>query len=580
MTMRSYTLMMFLAALLLAGGCIQDLLNEGDGLVSITATVDVSSSSTGEPSTPTTSAGSGVQTVTGDEQTTGEITGPSTTSSGGDTGSSSGDPVNLPPKIDLFDVVQEHLDEAGPADLQLIASDDVVKVRLTLDGEKLADLTLADFPRTWDALSAKDNGQERKFKVVVEDAEGLTAEAEDTLSVLLPQSGAEKCIFKDKVEGAVISLISALTYTPTGQILAVGTRGPPGALRLTAWLINPDCEAVTGWPKSFENWSDDEVFKTTTSFGTAVALDEHGNFIVAGNFIVDNKPQGYVALLNSSGSRLWEKAGQVGDEITSVAAGTAQFGNRVIVGGAQRTSDNPVRTDGAVWVYVADGESVFIQPPATLRAPFTPDEFDLDELNWRSEWVRALVMQPSTGNILAVGEREFKPNAVDVFTRTFTARIHPSGGVVGTPWTSPANASFVHDAARSVAVCGDGFVAGGWTRDEPPDAKPQPMIFWLAGDGTATEHRAELSLASTQINGIACDREGKIVSAGVRSKGPSDAQVFAVTDPFGPRIAYETGVVGEDGAGAVACDSRGFCGWGGYRTVNAKPFAVVRVHHP
>jgi hypothetical protein len=176
-----------------------------------------------------------VQTVTGDE----ESTGPSTTSSGGDPGSSSGDPVNLPPTIELFDVVQDHLDEAGPADLQLIASDDVVKVRLTLDGEKLADLTLADFPRTWDALSAKDNGQERKFKVVVEDAEGLTAEAEDTLSVLLPQSGAEKCIFKDKVDGAVISIISALTYTPKGEILAVGTRGPPGALRLTAWLIDP-----------------------------------------------------------------------------------------------------------------------------------------------------------------------------------------------------------------------------------------------------------------------------------------------------------------------------------------------------
>jgi hypothetical protein len=151
---------------------------------------------------------------------------------------------------------------------------------------------------------------------------------------------------------------------------------------------------------------------------------------------------------------------------------------------------------------------------------------------------------------------------------------------VGAPWTFQAAASFVNDAARSVAACGDGFVAGGWTRDLPVDAKPQPMIFWLAGDGTATEHRAELPLAATQINGVACDREGKIVSAGVRSEGPSDAQVFTVTDPFGPRVAYDTGVAGEDGAGAVACDSLGFCGWGGYRTANAKPFAVVRVHHP
>ena len=577
--MRSYTLMMSLLALLLAG-CIQGLLDEGDGLVSITATVDVSSSSsTGEPSTPTTSAGSEVQTVTGDE----ESTGPSMTISGPDSGASSGDPVNLPPTIELFDVVQDHLDEAGPADLQLIASDDVVKVRLTLDGEKLADLTPADFPRTWDALSAKDNAPERKFKVVVEDAEGLTAEAEDKLSVLLPQSGAEKCIFKDPVEGAVISIISALTYTPKGEILAVGTRGSPGALRLTAWLIDPNaCMAVPGWPKSLENWSEDDGFMKTTSVGTAVALDEDGNLIVAGNFLVANQPQGYVALLNSSGSLLWEKASQVGDEITSVAAGTAQFSNRVFVGGAQRTSDNPVRTDGAVWVYVADGKSVFIQPPTNLRAPFTPDEFDPDLQNFRSEWVRALVMQPNTGNVLAVGEREFKPkdDINDYYSRAFSVLVQPLAGVVGTPWTSPADASFIHDAARSVTICGDGFVAGGWTRDLPVDAKPQPMIFWLGDDGAATQHRSEPQLPSTQLNGIACDRESKIVSAGVRSMGPPDAQVFAVWDPFGPRIPYEAGVLGEDGAAAVACDSWGFCGWGGYRTANAKPFAVVRVHHP
>jgi hypothetical protein len=578
MTMRSYTLMISLLALLLAG-CIQGLLDEGDGLVSITATeADTSSTSTGEPPTPTTSGASGVQTVTGDE----ESTGPSATSSGPDSGASSGDPVNLPPTIEVFDAAPDHLGEAGQADLQLVTSDDVVKVRLLLDGEKLADnLTPADFPFPWEALSDKSNGPARKFTVVVEDAEGLTAEAETTLSVLLPQSGAEKCIFMDDVDGAVLSIITALTYTPTGEILAVGTRGPLGALRLTAWLIDPNsCEAVPGWPKSPANWSDDDKFKMTMSVGTAVAVDEDGNLIVAGNLLVDNKPQGFVALLNSSGSLLWEKAGQVGDEVTSVAAGTAQFSNRVFVGGSQRTSDNPVRTDGAVWVYIADGKSVFIPPPSMFRAPFTPDELDEDENNERSEWVRALVTQPGTGNVLAVGEREYMLNINDVYNRTFTVLVHPLGGVIGAPWTFQADASFVHDAARSVAVCGDGFVAGGWTRDLPVNAKPRPMIFWLAGDGAATEHRAELPLASTQINGIACDREGKIVSAGVRSEGPSDAQVFTVTDAFGPRVGYETGVAGEDAAVAVACDSRGFCGWGGYRTANAKPFAVVRVHHP
>jgi hypothetical protein len=564
-------------ALLLLGGCLQDLLNEGDGLVSVSATEpDASSTSTGEPPTPTTSAGSGVQTVTGDEDT-----GPSTTSSGAEPGSSSGDAVNLPPTIELFDVKQDHLSEAGPADLQLITSDDVVKVRLMLDGEKLADLTLADFPRTWDALSAKDNG-DRIFKVLVEDAEGLTAEAEDKLSVFLPQSGAEKCNFTDQVDGIVISLISALTYTPKGEIFAVGTRGPPGALRLTAWLLDPNsCKPLPGWPRSPENWSADAGFKMMASFGAAVAVDGDGNLIVAGNFIVDNKPQGYVALLNQAGSLLWEKAGQVGDEITSVAAGREQFSNRVFVGGSQRTSDNPVRTDGAVWVYIADGKSVFIQPPSMLRAPLTPDEFDKDVNNQQSEWVRALVLQPGTNNVLAVGEREFKPkNGLDAYRRAFSALVHPLAGLVGTPWTSPADASFVHDAARSVTVCGDGFIAGGWTRDKPVDAKPVPMMFWLDAFGIGTDHRSDPQIASTQTLGIACDREGKIISASTRSSGSSDAQVFAVVDHEGPITSYDSGVPGDDAAGAVACDSWGFCVWGGYRTANAKPYAVLRVHHP
>jgi len=45
-------------------------------------------------------------------------------------------------------------------------------------------------------------------------------------------------------------------------------------------------------------------------------------------------------------------------------------------------------------------------------------------------------------------------------------------------------------------------------------------------------------------------------------------------------VWYETGVAGADAAGAMACDVRGFCGWGGYRTANGQQYAVVRVHHP
>ena len=344
-------------------------------------------------------------------------------------------------------------------------------------------------------------------------------------------------------------------------------------------MLDPnDCSLIAGWPKTVENWSTHDDYKKAASTGVAVDLDEDGNIVVAGNFWVGNQPQGYVVMLNWAGARLWEKAGQSGDEITSVAAATAQFKNRVFVGGSRRTSENPVRTDGAVWVYTADGETVFVSPPDILAAPFTADE-QPDEDNMRSEWVRAILIQPGTGNALAVGEREFMDDQFKVYSRAFTVQVHPLAGVVGTPWTSWAP-SFKHDAARSVALCGDDVLAGGWTRDDVPGATPQPMIFWIEEDGTSVKHRDEPQLGSTRINGIACDRELKLVSAATRDAGSRDAQVFAVPGQNGPRTSYETGGPADDGAEAVDCEWRGFCGWGGYRTINGKPYAVVRVHHP
>ena len=373
--------------------------------------------------------------------------------------------------------------------------------------------------------------------------------------------------------------MSALKYTPTA-IIAVGTRDTGVGPVLTVWMLDPnDCSLVPGWPKTVENWSTHDDYKKAVSIGAAVDVDEDGNIVVAGNFWVGNTPQGYVVVLNWAGSRLWEKAGQPGDEITSVAAARAQFKDRVFVGGSKRTSDDPVRTDGAIWVYIASGETAFVSPPNILAAPFVPGE-QPDEFNERSEWVRAILIQPGTGNALAVGERQFMDGFnFFVYSRAFTVQVHPLSGVVGTPWTSWAP-SFKHDAARSVAMCGDDVLAGGWTRDEVPGAKPQPMIFWIEDDGTSVKHRDEPQLGSTQINGIACDREVKLVSAATRDTGSRDAQVFAVPGQDGPRTSYETGSPADDGAEAVAYDWRGFGGWGGYRTTNGKPYAVVRVHHP
>ena len=88
------------------------------------------------------------------------------------------------------------------------------------------------------------------------------------------------------------------------------------------------------------------------------------------------------------------------------------------------------------------------------------------------------------------------------------------------------------------------------------------------------------AIAWTQLNGIACDRENKIVSAGTRSTGDGDALAFTVLGSVDQPTWYENGVAGPDGAGAVTCDPRGFCAVAGFRTANGKSYAVVRVHHP
>jgi len=163
-----------------------------------------------------------------------------------------------------------------------------------------------------------------------------------------------------------------------------------------------------------------------------------------------------------------------------------------------------------------------------------------------------------------------------VYSRAFAVHVHPFGQVLGIPWTSGGPA-FGDDAFRSVTACGDATLAGGWTRDHADlTAKPQPFLFWFE----AETHRHLPQLGATQIYGVACDREEKIISAATRSSGPPDAQVFTVIGASDTPVWYEQGAADANGAGAAACNHRGFCGWGGYRTTNAKPYAVVRVHHP
>lgn len=558
-----------LGAALLSTGCLQAALDRWDAVTAADLSTGSTSwsSSTGEPTAPTTSASSGIQTVTGlPEETTGSVV--ETTSSG----STTSPPEENEPPTAMLKMDPPHLEEAGQALLLLEADADVVTVRLSMNGEPLAELTPADFPYlALEAFSAKDNTvKDHVYEVEVEDAGGLTASAMATLSVKLPASGAQKCIFdKDKDNPAVMmSVVSALVYTEQA-IVAVGARD----MRMAIWKLDPDhCEEpLPGWPKTIGDWTEDQAFAGMISVLKAVAVDEHGNIAIGGNFVVGGKPQRYTAFLTSDGARVWEKTGLVGEEVSSVVIAEDDL---VISGGWWFTNDNPPRTDARFWRHLPD-KTVWKE---NLQAPFAGDP-QPDFNNLRSEWIRAMLIEPETGFLVVVGEREFQPNVNDVRTRAFVARFVPLGGVVGSPSTSSGDA-FGHDAAYSIGVCGGELIAGGWTRDaENQNAVRQPLFRW-ASNGVWLEKKLPELMPSTELRGAACDREGKVVGAGFRSAGGSDARVFAFADPLGDRTWYETGTAGNDAANGVVCDARGFCAWPGYRTYNGKPVAVVRVHHP
>ena len=550
----------FVGAALLLSGCLQAALDRWDALTAAEMTTgSTSSTTTGEPTT----SASGVQTVTGAPDAT---TGTATTNDAPETSTEA--PVeNTPPTV-VVSAEPNFLSEAGKAMLLLDASADVVSVRLTMNDSEPVELTPADFPYTYEALSAKDNGTPHVFTVEVEDDEGLTAKDSAELTVQLPPSGAEKCLFVDDAAGG--GMIAAAVYTEAA-IVAAGWRDTGAGPKAALWKLDPDhCEPLPGWPKTISNWSGDPNLASLASTLAAVAVDELGNIAASGNLVAGGKPQRYTALLTQDGSRLWERSGAPGEVVSSVVIAE----DVVIAGGWKITSEDPLRTDAVFWRHMPD-QTVW---KTVMAAPFTVDEPpDIDNL--LNEKIRAMLIEPKTGFLVVLGDRDFKPNMVDRYTRAFIARFAPLGGPVGSPATSPGDV-LKDEAMSSMVDCGGELLAGGWARDpDDPNATRQPLFRWATNGGWLEKKLPEL-MPSTELRGAACDREGKIVGAGVRSTGGLDARVFAFTDPLGSRTWYETGLASDDAANGLVCDSRGFCAWVGYRTTNFKPRAVVRVHHP
>ena len=553
-------------AALLPAGCLQAALDEWNALTAaepstgVGTTADSSGMADVEPT-------SGVQTVT---SATSSTTGPSPA----DTTSSTGEPAE-PLEIKQFKFEPSPLTKPGLSTAVMEVSDNVTSATIYLDGKVVAQGSPDTLTYVMEATSADFNG-DYEYKLLVLDGKGGSREQSASLKIDIQPHGTMKCPYQDELSqhSAIASLVFGEKY-----IAALGVRDAGSGPKLSLWRIDPTTCSLHD-QQSVDDWTKLGVEKLP-SIGTALATDESGNYVIAGNLLVGAEPQPYLALLRADDlSLIWETTGDLGDEVAGVTWVPWPY-ERIVMVGSRRTNKNPIRYDGLVKGYTTTG---VVWTGKMLRAPFSADEAFKDEFNKSSEKALAVDVNPDTLEVLVVGEREFQPEQQDmsIFQRTFTARYDPLGGALLGTWTSTGD-YFAHDSARSLRWCGDAFIAGGWTRDVELDAKPQPLVRRLDVKGKSLSRRAE-SFVDVTINGADCDREAKVVSAGERViAGQTDALIFATKLPEQPPVWQDEhhGLGnGDDGATAVDCDAWGFCAWGGYEFVAGKTRAIVKIHYP
>ena len=520
-----------------------------------------------EPCPPPPASSSTAASSTSDALTDGlnTVTGPPTTSSATSNGSSSssGD-ANLPPAVSIIPE-KEHLSEAGKVIYTIETSADTAELRLLIDGILQPNPTpsgVLTYTAIFEALSAKDNtapGAPHAITVEAEDPEGLVGVDQAELSVTLPASGVQKCIFTD--EGH-LSRVGALAYSEDG-IFAAGERDGKAAV----WILGPDqCELIK--VVTIGDW--DPTLGAMLSRGAAIAVDEVGDLAVGFNLFKGGVPQVYTVGLTKLGSLLWAKLGPVGDEVAGLTAVPGGF-----VGvGSRRTTFS---TDAVVWQYAV--EQGFVKGSVKVLDLVAAEEAP-DIGNKRNEWARAAMFHPNTSMVFVVGDRVYRDNDQNLSRRAFVVRMLPFGEVIGEPSTSSGD--LLHnDTATSIALCGEVVLLGGsaWAKNQ--EEAPVPLTRYLDGDGNPIGGLTEPWIGQTF--GLACDRELKTVHAATTlGPGVPDAKVFAFSDATAPRLWYEQGQGGEDAALTLACDARGFCAWGGFRESpkTQDRVAVVRVHHP
>ena len=565
--MRIYKAVSLTWIVLLLGGCLEHILSDLEPYLD-TASTSGSTSSTSWPVETTTDAlptGGAIETVTS-----------ATTSPGPEpvdtTTTSTGDPEDPPPTAALSFEPAE-LTKPGPSSAKFQLGETVMSAILYLCGKIVAQGPPDSLAYTFEATSASLNG-EYNFELLALDGKGGSVKAPAMLKVELPPHGTVRCPFQDKgvpVQSGVSSVVWA-----DGYLAALGLRDEGAGPRLALWGIDPVmCGEL--WSRTIDLWTLLPI-DNLPSTGAALALDEAGNFVIAGNLFQNGKFRPYLALLRADDwSLIWETLGDPGDQAAGVVRVRWPYENIIMVG-SRLTNENPARYDALVKGYTTTG----VIWTDVLKAPFTLDEFHKDIPNENSEHALAVDINPDTLEVIVVGEREFKPDFMaPIYNRTFTARYYPMGGRIGS-WTSSGD-YLPNDSARSLRRCGDGFVAGGWTSDAPPGSTRWPLARRLDAQGVSTGRNSE-PFADTETAGADCDREGKVVSSSTRMLGnQTDIVIHAYLLPEAPLVwqaKYAGQGMGDDRAASLACDEWGYCAWGGFEWADGKNRAIVQIHYP
>ena len=532
------------------------------------ATTDASTSFAPDTDTGEVATTGGSPTGSADFTTSGATAGAST----GDVGSSStGMPADPPPQVFAFtietnDDTPGQIFDAGEVQLDLQVSDDVVDVDVMYGDTLVATVPIAAFPYTFDITSQTMCDGSRTFTAIVHDAGGQTDMDTADLYCQLPAPGSEE--YEQTYPGASGSGGAAIASSPDGSAIVAGVLDG----RMALWRLDTEGNVAAGWPKTLDSWTMYNDLTAKESSATAVSVDATGAIFIGGTVKNGLATWRYLAKLSDQGERIWEDPGFVdGEEISALATSAA---GDTVAAGSIRTSEQPPAYDWGTWGYPKRGmtwKDKFMQPDT---------DPDPDDKNKRNERARAVLALPD-GDFMVFGEREYRDEEFNEFTRATAQRYTSAGTRDGELWTSPG-LKFDHDAALAATLTDTGFTVAGWCRHAEPGAIRQVCVQAFDADGALVGSYAEPSPTQVEARAVARDREHKLVIGGFSSKpGQTDGWVFAsvgADQPLAWQHPYDGG--GWDFASGVACDPWGHCTWVGTTTKDGLLTLIVSRRNP